>query len=1178
MQKEHDESYKRHERDEQQQEKEAETAQAALQPARTLAEHVVAYRGAMHSDPRIARLHVLEMTHTLEVEDSYQSLRLRQHPRPGYELDWVVQSKDPHALMRANRWPVERRARIALVSEHELYMYKRCVIVGAPGIGKTTLLKYLALQATAQQLRGLPDLPIYIELPAFGRSGHRDLLTFAAAVWEERYGFPQAQALNYIQEQLQNGDALLLLDGFDEMKAETTNEQAVNTSDEISKAITDVATRYPHAPIVVTARKVNYHQHTHLAGFAELEVLDARPEESKQFVERWFASHPDLSRRGNVSELHVKLERTPHLRTLAANPLLLSMMLIVYEDRRSLPERRAELYDQYVDTQLTKWDASRTLRRIQAFKPEHHHQLLERVAWHFHQQGRVSFPDHELLEVIAAYLPTIGLLPEQNGQVLAEIAAENGLLQEQARGWYGFVHLTFQEYFVALYTLDHQELDLLLLRREDPWWEAVLLFYAGRISDASLLVQHLLGLTSINPLQDDLFHTNLILAGHCLAAADVPVRHNAVSQEVITRLFQVLKTTRYTLTQTQVAKTLAEVGDTTVNTQLLQLLSNEQLDWQLRERIAEALGQPGERSIVPRLVQLLIEEQLDARVLQSIKNALGQIGERSSRARLLHLLSDERVAPRLRQQIAEAFGKLEEHSVAPQLVQMLSDKQLDWQLRESIAYALSQLGERSVAPQLVQMLSDEQVEYALRQHIAYALGQLGEHSIASQLARLLSDEQLNTYVRQSSAEALGELGERSVASQLVQLLSDRQLNPRVRGSTAVGLAQLGEHSIAPQLLQLLTDRKLEQSVRQSSAEALGRSGDRSMIPQLVQLVSDRQLDQSVRATIAHALGQIGGRSVAPQLVQLLSDEQLHPQVRESIVYTLGQLGERSIASQLVQLLSDERLDWSVRGRLPHVLGQLGERSIRPQLLLLFSDEQLDWSMRLQIAEALGQLGERLMVPQLVQMLSEEQLRWPVRQEIARAIGHLNEQAIASQLVELLSDEQLGWPIRQSIAYALGQLGERSVAPQLVELLSDKQLNSQVRESIAYALGQLGERSVASQLVQLLSDKQLDAQLHERIVGALGRIGEPSVVPGVVQLLSDKQLDSRVRQCIAEAVSTLATDEAAIQALAALLPTSDMADNIHQLLWAISRQVGVRIIIVDRHNGNSDQMAFRIERI
>jgi HEAT repeat protein len=1177
MQNEQHELYKHQEREEQHQGTDAST-QSAQQRAQTLAERVAVYRKALPTDPRIARLHTLDMTRPLEVTDGYIPLCLHQNTRPGYDLDWALQEMSPHhpALLRADQRQLERWASYPLTPDQALRLYKRCVVVGAPGTGKTTLLKYLTLQAIDQQLKGLPDLPIHVDLPAFACSGHRDLLVYASAVWQERYGFPQAEALDYIRQKLQDGDALLLLDGFGETGAGSTKESTENASFQTSKAITDIAARFQHAPILVTARKSSFHLHTRLDGFAVLEVQDVRPQESKQFVERWFASHPDPSKRSNAPEFLAKLEHTPRMQAVSANPLLLSLMLIVYQDRRDLPGRRAALFDKYVESQLAPWDASRTI--LQAFKPEHYRQLLEAVAWHFHRHGQCSFPERELLEVIAAYLPAVGLSPAQNGRVLEEIAADNGLLQEQARGWYSFVHLTFQEYFAAHYAAHHQELDLLVQKREDPWWQEVLLFSAGCIADVSLLVQQFLGLTHTHPLQDDLFHSNLILAGHCLAAAHAPVRHIPLSAKVVTRLFQVLKTSRYSLTQAQAAETLAEIDDPTVHAQLVQLLSDVQLDWSARQRIAEALGRLGERSIVPQLVQLLSDKQLDSQVRQSITPVLGQLAERSSCSRLVYLLFDEQIEPRLRQHIAEAFGQFEERSVAPQLVQLLSDRQLDWGLRESIAYALVQLGEHSIAPQLVQVLSDEQVEYALRQHIAYALGQLGERSMAPQLVELLSDERVNTFVRQSSAEALGQLGERSVAPQLVELLSDRQLNPRVRGSTAVGLAQLGERSIAPQLLQLLSDRKLDQSVRQSIAEALGRSGDPSMVPQLVQLVSNRQMDQWVRANIVHALGQIGGRSVAPQLMQLLSNQELVLQVRESITYTLGQLGERSIASQLVQLLSDEQEDWSVRRSILRVLGQLGERSVAPQLLQLLSDEQLDWSMRLQIAEALGQLRERAITPQLVQLLSEEGIRWPVRQGIAHAMGHMDERAIASQLAELLSDRQLGWPVRQRIAYALGQIGEHFIAPQLVQLLSDEQLNSRVRESIAYALGQIGERSIAPQLIQLLSNKQIDWQLHERIARALGRIGESSSMPQLVQLLSDEQLNSSVRKCIIEDLKTLATNEATIYALATLLPTSDIADSIHQLLWTMSYQIGIRIYVIDEPNGNSDQIAFRIERI
>ena len=88
-----------------------------------------------------------------------------------------------------------------------------------------------------------------------------------------------------MQTQLHYGHALLLLDALDETLAGTTREQAEESYLQVSKVITDTATRYPQAPIVVTARKAGYHQRARLAGFTELEVLDFHPEDSKQFVQ-----------------------------------------------------------------------------------------------------------------------------------------------------------------------------------------------------------------------------------------------------------------------------------------------------------------------------------------------------------------------------------------------------------------------------------------------------------------------------------------------------------------------------------------------------------------------------------------------------------------------------------------------------------------------------------------------------------------------------------------------------------------------------------------------------------------------------------------------------------------------------------------------------------------------------
>jgi hypothetical protein len=41
------------------------------------------------------------------------------------------------------------------------------------------------------------DFPIHIELNAFASSGFHDLLDFASTRWDDRYGFPKAEAHAY---------------------------------------------------------------------------------------------------------------------------------------------------------------------------------------------------------------------------------------------------------------------------------------------------------------------------------------------------------------------------------------------------------------------------------------------------------------------------------------------------------------------------------------------------------------------------------------------------------------------------------------------------------------------------------------------------------------------------------------------------------------------------------------------------------------------------------------------------------------------------------------------------------------------------------------------------------------------------------------------------------------------
>jgi len=620
-----DEERAEKERQRQRKEKEEDDARTKMLRARTMDEQAQAYRDALNADPRISQLQILDMSYPMNITHVFVYVRLHQETQTGYELDpmflAVETQRDPNEWFRINLEQLESRVSVSIDPEDAIQKYKRCVFVGDPGAGKTTLLKYLTLRSAEKQLNGLPYVPIYTELNAFVTSEYHDLLDFVATRWDEQYGFPKADARDYLEENLRTGNALLLLDALDETAIGNTSEEAEASYKRVSDSIMQVVTRYHQSYIVVTARKAGYHQHPRLTGFTELEILDFRPEDIKQFINNWFAHSPKQRQNASAADLNMRLSRNTRLQALAANPLLLSLIVIVYEDQLDLPDRRAELYKLCVDILLTKWDASRDIRRRREFKPDHKRQLLEEVAWHFHNQGRRYMPESELLTVIANFLLVVGLAPEQDMRILEEITAENGLLKEQARHWYGFLHLTLQEYFVALFVTNQHHVEALLEHLGDPWWEEVLLLYAGQTPDASSLFQKLLEQDNHVPSRKDIFYTKLILAGRCLAARPT-IRDLSLRKFVLSQLFEEVKANRYSFVRYQIASALAEFGGVEINSHLVRLLGDAQLDPERRRSIAQALGELGERSVAPELVRLLGDTQLDPELRSSILYSL----------------------------------------------------------------------------------------------------------------------------------------------------------------------------------------------------------------------------------------------------------------------------------------------------------------------------------------------------------------------------------------------------------------------------------------------------------------------------------------------------------------------------------------------------------------------------
>lgn len=684
----------RKEHEQESKERDLELARKAMERARTVKQRSQIYRSAIQADPRIATLQILDMNRPLDVTNVFVHLRLNQESHLSYKiyrdsLD-AERRRDPNAILQADQRRLDELNRAAIDPTTAIERYKRCVIVGDPGAGKSTLLKYLALKSAEGHLNRLPISPILIELNAFATSNYDDLLDYASSQWETRYHFPKAEAIVYMTEQLSKGQILVLLDALDETIIGKTQEESEQSYNHVLSAIINLATKFYKTPIVVTARKAGYYQRPRLTGFTELEVLDFRPEDIESFVMKWFEFHPILEKRSNAEDLILRLKRDPRLHTLTANPLLLSLTTIVYEAQLDLPDRRSELYKQCVDILLTKWDASRNIYRRREFKPEHKRQLLQEIAWRFHLQGRRYFPEDELVSMIGNFLPAIGILKEQSREILAEIATENGLIKEQARGWHGFLHLTLQEYFVAQYASDHDQLNAIVQYRHHPWWEEVILLYAGCTPDASPLFECLLESYNHNGLNfREWRKSDIILAGNCLMARPT-IRKALVRQTTLNILLYIMvKADFHQSCREYIADIIIETGIKDVYALMKQKIFLNQIPITISLWYIDALGRNNVHFAIPDLLQMISSEQINPRIRQSAIYALSKIDDPLIKIELWKLLFDIKIELSISRHIYRVLGNFEGLNFISSLRQICADPQLDSALRVHLTQMLT---------------------------------------------------------------------------------------------------------------------------------------------------------------------------------------------------------------------------------------------------------------------------------------------------------------------------------------------------------------------------------------------------------------------------------------------------------------------------------------------------------
>jgi len=342
-----------------------------------------------------------------------------------------------------------RRDGLAVAQEH-LYL----MVLGSPGMGKSTFLKKLGLHALATTSSATSkQIPILIELKRLQQSPFNLQNTIQQILF--RRECPNSSI--YIEQCLYEGSFLLLLDGLDEVPEAQRGE--------LVQHIQIFIQNFPKNKIIISCRTAAHY--FNFAQFVDVIVAEFSDAQIRSFLDNWFNSQAGSSVEQAITIWSlIKQRKNTPLKELARTPLLLTYLCLVFESAEAFPATRNLLYDQVLNLFLKDWAQQKNLSQTEpSWLPLYlQKQLLSEIAYETFKAEQLFIPQIHLRQNILSFFKdhTPANSNIDPDVFLRHLATRQGLLAERFQDRWSFSHLTLQEYLVAQYIVNDAQIDFLL--------------------------------------------------------------------------------------------------------------------------------------------------------------------------------------------------------------------------------------------------------------------------------------------------------------------------------------------------------------------------------------------------------------------------------------------------------------------------------------------------------------------------------------------------------------------------------------------------------------------------------------------------------------------------------------------------------------------------------------------
>ncbi len=364
------------------------------------------------------------------------TLLYAETPQPFYDFYICNAIYRVEAGRKRHRIPIENVTIEALI-EHSNYV----LLSGNGGLGKSMMMRHLLLDCV-NRYEEVGLLPIFLELRSYAETNE----SLADYAYREFTNFGGEKSRTDFDKLLESGDILLLCDGLDEVQSDSRRR--------FQQELEGFANSFPDSVIVISSRPFGpFSSYASMRRFMVFNLMPFSEGQALALVQKLkFHEDQPAIKQNFMKALKSRLYWSHH--SFAENPLLLTIMMMMYAEIGDVPSKMHLFYNEAFEVLARKHDATKggykrplaTNLDVETFK-----EVFSEFCARTYIVEKVELTDEEMeTHYNKLKVPHDGK-SNWTYESFAKDLTSNLCLMYYESLKYHFVHRSFQEYFCARY-------------------------------------------------------------------------------------------------------------------------------------------------------------------------------------------------------------------------------------------------------------------------------------------------------------------------------------------------------------------------------------------------------------------------------------------------------------------------------------------------------------------------------------------------------------------------------------------------------------------------------------------------------------------------------------------------------------------------------------------------------